>query len=289
MKKLLASTALMLGALCAIALAGPSGTIQYSVAVCDPNSPFRCAAPDASGALPITGSISSVTSEKSTALAPTYVEGTTNPLSGDLSGNLRVVVGGTLPAFASTPTFNLGNALPAGSNTIGAISNASFLSPVNGVATNPTSTLTRPANTTAYAANQLIASNVTAGSIVVPSFAIANAAGGAIIPRVRITTNATTGWGTTLTLTLWSAAPTYTNGDGGTYAVATGGANRLAQFSCPLTQYGDAASGECQITVNNFAVVKLASGTSVFWDLQATAAATPISGQTFNVAAEVLN
>lgn len=230
MKKLLTSTALMFGALAGVAHGqlvtpgGASGTIQYSVAVCNPNSPFRCAAPDASGNLPIT-----------------------------LSGSPTV------------------------------------LTPVTGIATNPTSTLTRPANTTAYGANQLIASNATPGSIVVPNFAIANAAGAAIIPRVRLSTNATTGWGTTLTLNLWTTAPTYTNGDGGTYAVATGGATHVAQFSCVLTQYGDAAQGECQINVNNFAILKLASGTAVYWDLQTTAAVTPISGQTFTVTAEILN
>ena len=211
---------------------------------------------------------------KATAAAPSYVEGSYNPFSQDLAGNLRTT---------------LVTALPAGANAIGSITNTSFLSPVTGIATNPTGTLTRPANTTAYAASQLIASSTTAGSIVVPSFAIANAAGGAIIPRVRLSTNATTGWGTTLTLNLWTSAPTYTNGDGGTYAVATGGASHVAQFNCILTQYGDAAQGECQITVNNFAILKLASGTAVYWDLQTTAAATPISGQTFTVTAEVLN
>jgi hypothetical protein len=159
----------------------------------------------------------------------------------------------------------------------------------SGAITNPTSTLTRPADTTAYAANDLIASSTTAGSIVVPSFAIANAAGGAIIPRMRLSTTATTGWGTTLTVTLWSAAPTYTNGDNGAYAVATGAAGRLAAFSCTLTQYGDGAAGSCVITSGNALVLKLASGTAVYWDLQATAAATPISGQTFTLTSETLN
>ncbi|MDQ6702498.1 MAG: hypothetical protein M3Z96_05020 [Pseudomonadota bacterium] len=38
-------------------------------------------------------------------------------------------------------------------------------------------------NTTAYAANQLIASSTTAGSVTVPSFAVATSGGGAIISR----------------------------------------------------------------------------------------------------------
>lgn len=45
----------------------------------------------------------------STTAAPTYLNNATNqPLSLDLSGNLRTILGGTLPAFAATPTFNLG-------------------------------------------------------------------------------------------------------------------------------------------------------------------------------------
>ena len=70
--------------------------------------------------------------------------------------------------------------------------------------TNPTSTLTRPANTTAYAANQIIASNTSGASVVVPSFAIANSAGGASIPRLRLSTSVTTGWGgVVININLW--------------------------------------------------------------------------------------
>ena len=58
-----------------------------------------------------------------------------------------------------------------------------------GVATNPTSSLTLPSTQTAYAAGSLIASSATAGSVVVPSFTIANSAGGALIPRIRLSTN----------------------------------------------------------------------------------------------------
>ena len=148
------------------------------------------------------------------------------------------------------------------------------------------STLTRPANTTAYSSSQIIASSTTAGSVVVPRFTLPGGKG--FVPRLRLTTSATTGWGTTLTITLWRAAPTYTNGDGGTYAVATGAASRIGQFSCTLTQYGDGASGECSVTVGNFATTSLPSGTSVYWDLQTTASATPISGQTFTLSAELL-
>jgi hypothetical protein len=156
--------------------------------------------------------------------------------------------------------------------------------------TNPTSTLTRPANTTAYAANQLIGSSTTAGSVVVPSFAIATTAGGAIVPRLRLQTNVTTGWqGISIQVDLWTAAPTFTNGDGGAYAPATGSAGALGSYIIPLTQMGDGAVGAGPLSGANQLSMKLTSGTAVFWTAKILGAATPISGQTFNLTAEVLN
>jgi len=129
MKKLLTSTALMFGALAGVAYGqlvtpgGASGTIQYSVAVCNPNSPFRCAAPDASGNLPVTlsGSPIVLTYGRATTAAPTYLTGTDNPFSLDLSGNLRTTVT---------------TAIPAGTNTIGS------LNPLAGTYTSRNLTLT---------------------------------------------------------------------------------------------------------------------------------------------------
>jgi hypothetical protein len=157
-----------------------------------------------------------------------------------------------------------------------------------GSITNPTSTLTRPANTTAYAANQLIASSTTAASIVVPSLATLTGAG--ILPRLRLRTNAGNGWGgVNLSINLWSAAPTYTNGDGGAYAPATGSAAWLANFLVSsLQQFGDGAIGSGGLTSANEMAIRLASGT-LFWDLQILSAATPGSGQTFTLTAELLN
>ena len=131
----------------------------------------------------------------------------------------------------------------------------------SGTLTNPTSTLTRPANTTAYASGQLIASSTTAGSVVVPSFALPNSAGGAIIPKLRLQTNVTTGWGSaSIQVDTWSPAPTFSNGDGGTYTVATGSTGYLGSFTCSLTQGGDGAYGECVPVSGQVIAPKLASG-----------------------------
>ncbi|MGB6176254.1 MAG: hypothetical protein WBF43_07935 [Methylocella sp.] len=160
----------------------------------------------------------------------------------------------------------------------------------SGAITNPASVLTRPANTTAYATNQLIASSTAAGSIAVPSFQIASNSGGVILSRLRLETNVAAGWnGINLSVNLWSATPTYTNGDGASYAVAAGSANWLANFLISLIQFGDGAAGAASLTGANEMALKLASGMSVFWDIQILGAATPISGQTFTLTGELLN
>src|ERR1700730_17091644 len=61
-------------------------------------------------------------------------------------------------------------------------------------APNPASTLTRVANTTAYASGQLIGTTTNGTTCVVPSFVIATSGGGAILARLRLRTNATVGW-----------------------------------------------------------------------------------------------
>lgn len=179
---------------------------------------------------------------------------------------------------------NLCNTTPAGSP-----------STFSGSVTNPTSTLTMTSATTAYTAGQLIASSATAGSIVVPSFAILNAAGGAAIPRVRLASNDTTStaWvGVTIQVDLWSAAPTWTNGDRAAWLPATGSASHLASYSCtmPTPVWGDGLATECLISVNNFAAVKLASGTTIYWSLKAVGAS-GVTGasKTFTLTAELVN
>ena len=92
-----------------------------------------------------------------------------------------------------------------------------------------------------------------------------------------------------LSVNLWRAAPTYTNGDGGAYAVATGSASWLANFLITLTQLGDGAVGAGPLTGANELALKLASGASVFWDLQILTAATAGMGQTFTLIPEMLN
>jgi hypothetical protein len=161
---------------------------------------------------------------------------------------------------------------------------------VGGVTDNtPCAVLIRPLNTTAYSANDLIANNVTAGSVQVPTCTVAREVGfGGAIPRFRLTTNVTTGWdGALLKVRFWTAAPTYTNGDNGAYAVATGAAGYMGKIIITLEQFGDGASGVGAPEVGSFIAFKLAAGQVIYWDIQETSGAlTPISGQTFTLTPE---
>jgi hypothetical protein len=133
------------------------------------------------------------------------------------------------------------------------------------------STLTLTSATTAYTANQLIASSATAGSVVVPSVTIADPGGTPLVPRLRLVSNDTTStaWGgKTIQVDLWAAAPTFTNGDRAAWLTATGVANHLAAFTCVMSAVqGDGYYSECAPVTGTYAVLK-PGNTTVFWTLQ---------------------
>jgi hypothetical protein len=204
--------------------------------------------------------------------------------------------------FNSAPTtIGSGNVSPLQMDSAGNLlvnlkagAGASVTAASSGAITNPTSTLTLPSTTAAYTAGQLIANSATAGSVVNPSFAIANSAGGAMVSRLRLTTNDTTStaWGAqTIRVDLWSTTPTWTNGDRGAWSPATQTAAHLGSFTCTVSaEYGDGAFSECAPAVGNAAVIHLASGTSVFWSLQAVSGS-GVTGasKVFTLTAELLN
>lgn len=169
------------------------------------------------------------------------------------------------------------------------------------ITTNPTSTLTLPSTTTAYAAGQLICTNAAAATcntaLASQTFAIANSAGAATIPRLRLTTNdnTSTAWGlATIQIDLWTAAPTFaTTGDRGAFTTdfATGTAGHLGAYTCIMSaELGDGAYSECYPQVGNSTLVKLASGTSVFWTAQAvTGSGVTGASKVFTLTAELGN
>lgn len=172
--------------------------------------------------------------------------------------------------------------------------NTKVNAPLSPTLSTPQSTLTRPANTTGYtgtaAAPQLIASSTTAGSVVVPTFNILTSLGSAAIPGLTLTSNVTTGWGgVALVVTLYTAAPTYTNGDGGAWSLATNLSKIRAQYACTMSQTANGAWANCTPLAGTAPTIHPDATTVVAWDIQIQSSATPISGQTITATWQVWN
>ena len=171
-------------------------------------------------------------------------------------------------------------ALPAGTNSIGAVTNGGLV--VAG------GTVTRPANTTAYAAGQLVANSTTAGSVTYPTIA---AARGTNIVSVA-TRSMLKKTGTSLTNAIfrvhfYNAQPTVSNGDGAAWL--TGSSNYLGFFDITCTQaFSDAAIGVGIPGSGSMMTFAPTTGTAnLYFLIEARAAYTPISGEVFTVSLEV--
>lgn len=167
------------------------------------------------------------------------------------------------------------------------------ISGYNQLVTVPSGTLTLPSTTTAYSASTLIASSGTAGSVVVPTLTVANSAGAFAISRLRLSTNDTvsTSWGAQrIQVDLWTAAPTFSNGDRGTWAVATGAGAHWASYTCTMSAVGgDGTYGECTANYGS-PTLKLASGTTLYWTLEAlTGSGVTGASKVFTLIAEEVN
>jgi hypothetical protein len=82
-----------------------------------------------------------------------------------------------------------------------------------------------------------------------------------------------TAWGAvSIQIDLWSAAPTFSNGDRGTFAVATGSAGHLGAYSCTFSaETGDGVYAECAPNVGMVAATYVA-GSAISWTAQAVGA-----------------
>lgn len=146
----------------------------------------------------------------------------------------------------------------------------------------PNATFTRPANTTAYAAGQLMANNVTAGSVVPMTFAnaarIAN--GNFYVRRARMSLSSKSVTNTTFRLHLFTATTGVANGDGGTFTPSL-----MALHFCSITitivnAGSDVSKGEGSPDAGAECNQALTGGaTSVFGLLEVRAAYAPASAE----------
>lgn len=156
-----------------------------------------------------------------------------------------------------------------------------------GLATNPSATFTRPADTTAYAAGDLVANATAAGSVVPLTFTVARVAGGSfMLRRVKLASSSTNIANATYRLHLFATAPTVaTTGDNGVFASAVSGlAGYLGSFDIEINRVlADGSVGFGVPTVGPDMSIALASGTTIRGLLEARLARTPISGEVFTV------
>ena len=145
-------------------------------------------------------------------------------------------------------------------------------------------TVTRPADTTAYASGDLIANSTTAGSVVPISFANVqrNAGGISRVRRVRISKTGTGVTNCTIRVHLFAGtAPTVSSGDNAAMVIASGAANYLGSADVVVGQtFSDGAAGQLAADI-------LTTSNTLYGLLEARGAYTPASAEVLTVRLEL--
>lgn len=158
-----------------------------------------------------------------------------------------------------------------------------------------TYSFTRPADTTAYAANDLVANSTTAASVVFPNWGLKHVQGGFKIIGVRINKSNPVVTNAQFRLWLFGSDPGVpTNGDNGSMLYLANGADYIDYIDFNMT--GNSFSHGTPLW-SGFRVVPSGAGIGVWlppganrklWGvLMAQAAYTPASGETFKITLEL--
>ena len=147
----------------------------------------------------------------------------------------------------------------------------------------------RPADTTQYAIGDLVANNVTAGSVTPLSLTGATrvAAGSAILRRLRLQKSGVSTTSAAFRVHLWRSSPTSSAGDNAAFAT-NNAANYLGKVDITVDQsFSDGSVGFSDVSMGDIQF-QLASGTAVYALLEARATYTPATGETFTLIGEFL-
>ena len=160
-----------------------------------------------------------------------------------------------------------------------------------GLTVRPSVNFNRPADTTAYASGDIVANSTTAGSVAALEFTVARIVGGTgMIRRAKLRKSNTNVTNAQFRLHLFSAAPTVTTaGDNSAFASNVAGvAGYLGSFDFTLAAIVN--DGPHAIALPNVGseINFVATAQKVYGLLEARAAYTPASGETFTVELEVL-
>ena len=158
-----------------------------------------------------------------------------------------------------------------------------------------TASFVRPANTTQYTIGDLVANNATSSLVIVPSFLTArNKNDGCLIRRVRLFKSGTSLTSASFRVYLFNQPPVPTVGDNGqlnnssALAVDTV-AGLVGFFDIIMTRSGVIGAEGAGVPDSGFdIIVAPRSDANLYALIEATAAYTPASGETFNVTIEGL-
>lgn len=166
--------------------------------------------------------------------------------------------------------------------------------PIRGSSAVVAGSFTRPADTTAYAAGDLVANSTTAGSVTPVALAVARTNGGTgQLLNIRLSKSGTSLNNASFRVHLFRTSPTTTVGDNGVFAGAVNGIAAVYIGYVDITTdvaFSDGAKGSATAPAGRQVMIfeTGASSSSIYALVEARGAYTPTSGETFTVAAEVL-
>lgn len=162
------------------------------------------------------------------------------------------------------------------------------MSPINigaldaqGIIFRPSATITRPADTTAYASGDLVANSTTAGSVAYGTLAVGrDKAGMSFLRRCQLSKSGTGVTNASFRVHLFGGAKTFDNGDNGAFSTTRAGYIGAMDVTVDRV-FSDGAEGFGVPIVGSEMAV---AGTAlVWWALEARGAYTPASAETFTL------
>lgn len=142
---------------------------------------------------------------------------------------------------------------------------------------------TRPSDTTAYAAADLVANSTTAGSVTPLVFFIPNTARTFKIWKVGLQKSGATVTNASFKLHLFKDSPTVANGDNGAISVAVG-ANFIGTFTLDASSTSPVITGGSKgFSLSGTHLVSVDTDGLLYGLLEATAAYAPASSEVFTV------
>lgn len=192
-----------------------------------------------------------------TTSAPSYTTATVNALSLDTAGNLRTVAG-------------------AGTAEIGKVA-FDHIS-VAGTA------MTRPANTTAYSANDSISDNATAGSVTANVVTLSDTNDDPVnLTEILLASTDTGLGGATVRIHLFNSNPTSSSGvvGGDNAAWSNKQAGWVGSMSGVMTAFSDGSRGRLVPDAgSNIIIDPVSGGRTLYWQVQALTGFTPSGNST---------